>query len=45
MTSIPDLNFQRMQDFEHSEHSNLHLLPPSKAGYIEHIKTAVFEAS
>ena len=44
MTGISDLNFQRMQDFEHSVHSNLRLLPPSKAGYIEHIKTAAFEA-
>ena len=44
MTGISDLNFQRMQDFEHSVHSNLRLLPPSKAGHIEHIKRAAFEA-
>ena len=33
MTGISDLNFQGMQDFEFSVDSNLHLLPPSKAGY------------
>ena len=33
-----------MQDFEHSVHSNLRLLPPSKAGHFEHIKRAAFEA-
>ena len=43
MTVISDLDFQRMQDFEHSVHSNLRLLPASKAGYIEHIKRAAFE--
>ena len=32
ITGISDLNFQRMQDFEHSVQSNLRLLPPSKAG-------------
>ena len=31
-----------MQDFEHSVHSNLHLLPP-KAGHIEHVKRDAFE--
>ena len=44
MTGISDLYFQRMQDFEHSVHSNLRLLPPSKVGHIEHIKKAAFEA-
>ena len=44
MTAISDLNFQRMQDFEYSAHSNLRFLPPSKAGHIEHIKRAAFEA-
>ena len=43
MTGISDLNFQRMQDFEHSVHINLRLLPPSKAGHIEHIKRAAFQ--
>ena len=43
MTGISDLNFQRMQHFEHSLHSNLRPLPPSKAGHIEHIKRAAFE--
>ena len=32
-----------MQDFEHSVHSNLRLLHPSKAGDTEHIKRAAFE--
>ena len=44
MTSISALNFQRMQDFEHSVHSHLRYLPPSKAGHIEHIKRTAFEA-
>ena len=43
MTDMSDLNFQRMQDFEHSVHSNLRLLPASKAGQTEHIKRAAFE--
>ena len=45
MTGISDLNFQRMQGFEHSVQSNLRLLPLSKAGHIEHIKRATFETS
>ena len=44
MTAISDLNFQRMQNFEYLTHSNLRFLPPSKAGRIEHIKRAAFEA-
>ena len=43
MTDMSDLNFQRMQDFEHSVDSNLRLLPASKAGHTEHIKRAAFE--
>ena len=39
-----DIDFQRMHDFEHSVHSNLRLLPPSKLGLIEHIKRASYEA-
>ena len=33
-----------MREFEHSTHSNLRLLPPSKVGLIEHAKRAAYEA-
>ena len=39
-----NINEKRMNDFEHSTHSNLRLLPPSRLGRIEHIKRAAFAA-
>ena len=44
MTGPSDINYQQMHDFEHSVHSNLRLLPPSKIGLIEHAKRAAYEA-
>ena len=44
MTGPCDINYQRMHDFEHSVHSNLRLLPPSKICLIEHAKRAAYEA-
>ena len=39
-----DLDTQRMRDFEHSTHNNFRLIPPSKNGFIEHIKRSSYEA-
>ena len=39
-----DIDVQQMREFEHSTHSNLRLLPPSKVGLIEHAKRAAYEA-
>ena len=39
-----DIDVQRMREFEHSTHSNLQLLPPSKNGLLEHLKRAAYEA-
>ena len=38
-----DINYHRMNDFEHSAQSNLPLLPPCRAALIEQIKRAIYE--
>ena len=39
-----DSGIQRMCDFEYLTRNNLQLLPPSKIGFIEHIKRASYDA-
>ena len=38
-----DINYHRMNDFEHSAHGNLRLLPPCRAALTEQIKRATYE--
>ena len=42
-TSPLDIAYHRMNDFEHSTHSNLPFLPPCRAAMVEHIKRASYE--
>ena len=39
-----DLDIQRMCDIEHSTHNNFRLIPPSKIGFIQHVKRSSYEA-
>lgn len=41
---IDSINLERVLDFEHSTHSNLRLIPPSRSGLREHIKRAAYYA-
>ena len=38
------INTKRMDDFEHSTHNILRLLPPSRLGLLEHVKRAAYYA-
>ena len=40
--TIDSIDSERIKDFEHSTHSNLKLIPPSRSGLKEHIKRAAY---
>ena len=42
--NIESIDLERLLDFEHSTHSNLKLIPPSRSGLLEHVKRAAFYA-
>ena len=42
--TIHSIDSERLLDFEHSTHSNLKLIPPSRAGLKEHVKPAAYHA-
>ena len=41
---IDYIDSERLRDFEHSTHSNLKLIPPSRSGLREHVKRAAYYA-
>ena len=41
--SEDSIDLLRMRDFEYSTHNNLRLIPPSRAGLLEHFKRAAYE--
>ena len=39
---VDSIDAERINDFEHSTHGNLKLIPPSRSGLKEHVKRATY---